>query len=54
MMRLLLGQEDINPATPDTVFDQTPFSWAAMDRHGGIVKLLLGGKMSTNGSSKSG
>ena len=53
-MRLLLGQEDVNPDTPDTVSDQTPLSWAAMDRHEGIVKLLLGGKMSTNSSSKSG
>ena len=35
-------------------FDQTSLSWAAMNRHGGILKLLLGRKMSTKSSSKSG
>ena len=51
---LLLGQEDINPDTPGIVFDQTLLSWAPMDRHGEIVKLLLGGKILTNSTSKYG
>ena len=42
MVGLLLGQEDINPDTPDILFDQTPLLWAAVNHHGGMVKLLLG------------
>jgi len=40
-VKLLLGQKDVNPDTPNTKYGQTALSWAAYNGHEGIVKLLL-------------
>ena len=41
IVKLLLQREDVNPDTPDAVYDQTPLSWAARKGHEGMVKQLL-------------
>ena len=41
IVKLLLGQKDVNPGAPDTKYGRTPLSWAAGNGHEGIVKLLL-------------
>ena len=38
---MLLERGGVNPYTPDTRFGQTPLCWASVNRHGGIVKMLL-------------
>ena len=34
-------QEDVNPNTPESEYDQTPLSWAAEGRCEGVEKLLI-------------
>ena len=43
VVKLLLGQEDVDPNRPDK-YDQTPLWCAAAQGHEGVVKLLLGRK----------
>ena len=40
VVRILLGQDDIDPDKPDE-YDQTPLLWAASMGHEGVVKLLF-------------
>ena len=41
VVKMFLGQEDINLGQADTEYGRTPISWAAHNGHEGIVKILL-------------
>jgi len=38
---ILLGRNDVNPNTVDTISGQTPLLWAAGNGHEGVVRVLL-------------
>ena len=41
---MLLERDDVNPNTADTIYGQTPLSWAAEYGYAEVVKMLLEGK----------
>ena len=41
MVKLLLEREDTNPDTASTQYETTPLSWTTVNRHEGVMELLL-------------
>ena len=41
MVKLLLEREDTNLDTASTKYGTTPLSWTTVNRHGGVMELLL-------------
>jgi ankyrin repeat protein len=51
VVKLLLDKGGVDPGSKDTVYDQTPLSWAVENGHEAVVKLLLA-KGGVNPNSK--